>query len=151
MTESVKELLKESGFPGMKVLELAFDSRDDNSSEYLPHNFIPHCVAYAGTHDNDTILGWIDEFDSKDIEFAKKYLNLTEEEGYTWGMIRGAFTSVSRIAILQMQDLLLLDNSARMNIPGTLGDNWTWRMEEKNLNEDVILKLKDLTEMSGRL
>ncbi|NLW43147.1 MAG: 4-alpha-glucanotransferase, partial [Tissierellia bacterium] len=59
--------------------------------------------------------------------------------------------SVSRIAILQMQDLLLLDNSARMNIPGTLGDNWTWRMEEKNLNEDVILKLKDLTEMSGRL
>ncbi|NLD16345.1 MAG: 4-alpha-glucanotransferase [Tissierellia bacterium] len=149
ITSAVRKLLEDTGFPGMKVLQFAFNP--SGNSEHIPHNAVENSIMYTGTHDNDTILGWIDEFDSKDIEFAKKYLNLTKEEGYTWGMIRGAFTSISRIAIIQMQDLLFLDNSARMNIPGTLGDNWTWRMKKGELEEEVILKLKDMTEMSGRL
>ena len=126
LTDSVRELLQETGYPGMKVLEFAFDSRD-TGSDYLPHCYPTHCVAYTGTHDNDTILGWMASAPKKDVSFAKAYLRLSSREGYHWGMMRGAWASPADLAIMQAQDLLGLGSEARMNIPSTLGENWKWR------------------------
>ena len=129
MTDSVRHLVYESGFPGMKVLEFAFDSRDSGcASDYLPHNYPENCVAYTGTHDNDTIVGWMNTISEEDAEYAKRYMRLSEEEGYHWGMMRTAWASVADTAIMQMQDILGLGSSARMNTPSTLSDkNWSWR------------------------
>ncbi len=127
LTESVHRLLDESGFPGMKVFELGFDSRDTNGNGYLPHNFIPECIAYAGTHDNDTIMGWMSSADKVDTDWAKEYMHLTEEEGYNWGMMRTLWSTVANTTIVQAQDLLGLGSEARMNEPSTVGRNWQWR------------------------
>ncbi len=126
LDESVRELLRKTGYPGMKILEFAFDSRD-NGSDYLPHCYSPHCVVYTGTHDNDTILGWMDTAPKKDVSFAKAYLRLSAREGYHWGMMRAAWASPADLAVMQAQDLLGLGSEARMNIPSTLGKNWKWR------------------------
>lgn len=126
LTEGVRQLLRDTGYPGMKVLEFAFDSRD-TGSDYLPHCYTPHCVVYAGTHDNDTIQGWMENAPRKDVAFAKEYLRLTTREGYHWGMMRGAWASVADLAVMQMQDVLGLGSEARMNTPSTLGTNWKWR------------------------
>lgn len=127
LTDSVRQLLKDTGFPGMKVLEFAFDSRDTESG-YLPHLYNNNCVVYAGTHDNDTIVGWMNTISEEDAEYAKRYMRLSEEEGYHWGMMRTAWASVADTAIMQMQDILGLGSSARMNTPSTLSDkNWSWR------------------------
>jgi len=126
LTEGVRQLLRDTGYPGMKILEFAFDSRDAGS-DYLPHCYTPHCVVYAGTHDNDTIQGWMENAPRKDVAFAKEYLRLTTGEGYHWGMMRGAWASVADLAVMQMQDVLGLGSEARMNTPSTLGTNWKWR------------------------
>lgn len=149
MTEEVYKLREEIGFPSMKVLQFAFNP--DASSAYLPHNLIDNTVIYTGTHDNDTILGWTQSGNPQEIEFAKKYLNITAEETFNWGLIRGAMTSVSNTAIFQMQDLLLLGNEARMNHPGTMNANWQWRMQEDLISEEIIDRLRELTRISGRL
>ncbi|MFG6372811.1 MAG: 4-alpha-glucanotransferase [Oscillospiraceae bacterium] len=126
LTPSVRQLLKDSGYPGMKILEFAFDSRD-GGNDYLPHCYTSHCVVYTGTHDNDTIMGWVATAPKEDVAFARDYLRLTEEEGYHWGMMRAAWASVAELAVMQFQDLLGLDSESRMNIPSTLGTNWQWR------------------------
>lgn len=126
LTDSVRTLLKKTGYPGMKVLEFAFDSRD-SGSDYLPHCYTPHCVVYAGTHDNDTIQGWMATAPRKDVSFAKDYLRLTKREGYHWGMMRAAWASAADLAVMQMQDVLGLGSEARMNVPSTVGANWKWR------------------------
>jgi len=126
LTDSVRKLLRETGYPGMKVLEFAFDSRD-SGSDYLPHCYPAHCVAYTGTHDNDTIQGWMAAAPQKDVSFAKAYLRLSSREGYHWGMMRGAWASPADLAVMQAQDLLGLGSEARINIPSTLGENWKWR------------------------
>ena len=127
LTPSVRQLLKESGFPGMKVLEFAFDSRDGSGSDYLPHNFEKHCVAYTGTHDNETILGWMESAPAGDAAYAKDYLRIDEREGANWTMMRSIWQSVANTAVVQMQDLLDLGGEARMNEPSTVGKNWKWR------------------------
>ncbi len=127
LTDSVKNLLKDTGYPGMKVLEFAFSSGEEDC-EYLPHTYTPHCVVYAGTHDNDTIRGWMENASRQEVAYAKAYLRLNEPEGYNWGMMRGAWASVSDLVIMQMQDVLGLGSEARMNTPSTLGGNWQWRM-----------------------
>ncbi len=126
LTDSVRRLLRDTGYPGMKILEFAFDSRDAGS-DYLPHCYPTHCVAYTGTHDNDTILGWMKTAPKKDVSFAKDYLRLNSREGYHWGMMRGVWASPADLAVMQAQDLLGLGSEARMNIPSTLGSNWRWR------------------------
>ena len=126
LTDSVRELLRDTGYPGMKVLEFACDSRD-TGSDYLPHCYPTHCVVYAGTHDNDTIQGWMATAPKKDVSFAKAYLRLSSREGYHWGMMRGAWASPADLAVMQAQDLLGLGGEARMNVPSTLGENWKWR------------------------
>lgn len=150
MTPEVRQLQLDSGYPGMKVLEFAFDSRED--SDYLPHLYPEDSVCYTGTHDNVTLKQWFDEASPEDVAYAKAYLGLNEEEGFIWGMIRGAMGSVSRLCVVQMQDYLELGKRARMNFPGTLStDNWTWRAEEGFDSEDLAEKILKVTKLYGRI
>ena len=146
--DSVRQLVKESGYPGMKVLQFAFDESRD--SEYLPHKYPKTCVVYTGTHDNDTILGWVEHAAKKEVDFAKIYLGLSADEGYNWGMIRGALASAGDLVILTMQDVLGLPGWARMNTPATLVGNWTWRMKDDAITPEVVEKLKEYTKIYGR-
>ncbi len=149
LTPSVYQLLHDSGFPGMKVIQFAFDSRE--GSNYLPHTYPNHCVVYTGTHDNDTCMGWMKTAPKESVKFAKEYLNLTKEEGYNWGMMRGAWASVADMAIVPMQDLLGLGTEARMNVPSTLGNNWKWRATEDQIDSKLAKRLYSYTQMYGRL
>lgn len=148
LTEDTIKLVKDSGYPGMKVLQFAFDVREE--SDYLPHNYDENCVVYTGTHDNTTVNGWFEEVSEEEKKFAIDYLKLTEEEGYNWGFIRGAWSSVGRIAIAQMQDFLGLGKKARMNIPSTLGGNWQWRVKKEDLTDELANKIKHITKLYGR-
>lgn len=122
----VVRLLSDSGLPGMKVLEFAFDSRDP--SDYLPHSCNFNSICYTGTHDNAPLALWRTEADKADIAFAKKYLGLNDEEGFNAGIIRGGMSCQSRLFVAQMQDYLGLGKGCRMNTPGTSSGNWQWRM-----------------------
>ncbi|MCI8979583.1 MAG: 4-alpha-glucanotransferase [Clostridia bacterium] len=146
LTEDVHKLLKDSGFPGMKVLEFAFDPREE--SNYLPHTYTKNSVVYVGTHDNNTTLGWIDELDKPTLDFCKKYLDTDSD--ILWRMIKNAMSSVSDTAIIQMQDYLELGSEARMNIPSTLGGNWQWRMTKRDTTKKLAEKIADITRTYGR-
>ncbi len=149
LTPEVKQLQEESGYPGMKVLEFAFDSREE--SDYLPHLYPVNSVCYTGTHDNVTLKQWLDEASEEDVSFAKAYLGLNKQEGYTWGIIRGAMSSVSRLCVVQMQDYLCLGKEARMNFPGTLSmDNWTWRARKGFTTKKLARKICGMTKIYGR-
>lgn len=148
LTEAVHEMLAESGYPGMKVLQFAFDTREDG--DYLPHNYNTNSVAYAGTHDNDTILGWVKHAPKPCLAFAKEYLNLRPDEGYNWGVMRAAWSSVSDTAVVTMQDLLGLGSKGRMNTPSTLGCNWMWRMEPGAIDSKLIRRISKQMELYGR-
>lgn len=144
----VVQLLEDSGFPGMKVLEFAFDARD--SSDYLPHTYAKNCVCYAGTHDNETLAGWIQDVDPADLNKAVEYLGLNEGEGYVWGLLRGGMSSVSNLFVTQMQDYLELDNSARMNTPGVAEGNWQWRMAADDITPELTEKIAKMTALYDR-
>ncbi len=149
LTDEVRLLLKGSGFPGMKVLQFAFDAREP--SNYLPHTYDRHCVCYAGTHDNTTVASWFSEADPEDAAFSVRYLGLNDQEGYVWGMLRGGMGSVANLFIAQVQDYLCLGKEARMNIPGTLGgNNWKWRLLPGEITEELIEKISAMTKMYGR-
>ena len=150
LTDSVKQLLSATGFPGMKVLEFAFDSRDTGSG-YLPHCYPNNCIVYTGTHDNDTILGWFETAPEEFQNNAIRYLRLTKEEGYHIGMMRCAWASVADTAIMQMQDFLGLGVEGRMNTPSTLGGNWTWRCLPGDYNDELADWLYEETKIYGRL
>ena len=141
LTEGVHRLREECGFPGMKVLQFAFDSRED--SDYLPHNYCRNCVVYTGTHDNDTIMGWMDTAAPQDVRFAWEYLRLNEAEGPNWGMMCGALQSPGDTVILTMQDLLGLGSEARMNTPSTLGCNWKWRAAPDSITPEQLAVMKE--------
>lgn len=149
---TTKEVVKfriDTGFPGMKVLEFAFDP--NNESDFLPHNIERNWACYCSTHDSDTLQGWIEMMkDSKELEFAKKYLNLTNEEGYAWGLLRACWSSVANIAITQIQDFFMLNNDYRMNMPSTLG-NWTFRLDKKYLTDEMAEKLYEFNKRYSRL
>ncbi|SNS12024.1 4-alpha-glucanotransferase [Anaerovirgula multivorans] len=148
LTPEVIDLRENTGYSGMKVLQFAFDTREE--SDYLPHNYDKNCVVYTGTHDNDTVNGWLLNEKKSDVDFAVKYLKLTEEEGYNWGFIRGAWSSVGKLAIAQMQDFLSLGSEARMNIPSTIGGNWLWRVKREDLTEALAKKIYTITKLYGR-
>ena len=149
LTNEVKEFLEETGFPGMKVLQFAFDEREE--SNYLPHTYTNNCIACTGTHDNDTFRGWFELTGNKsDVKYCKEYLALTEEEGYNWGFIRGAWASVADVSIALMQDFLNLGNETRVNFPSTLGGNWKWRIKEGSYNTELADKIYKYTKMYGR-
>lgn len=149
LTPSVGTLLKSTGFPGMKVLQFAFDSRE--ASDYMPHNYDKNSVVYTGTHDNNTSLGWFKSAPKEDTELAKKYLALSRAEGFGWGMIRGALSSVSNTAVITAQDILSLDGRARMNTPSTIGNNWQWRAADGAFTDEIAEKLLSYTKLYERI
>ena len=149
LTDSVVKLLEDTGYPGMKVLQFAFDANGE--SIYLPHNYDHNCVVYTGTHDNETTAGWITTRTEQDREFLERYLNRKRDEDLCWELIRTAVASVADIAIIPMQDYLALGNEARINTPSTLGDNWKWRMSKGAATDELAEKIYGLTKMYGRL
>ena len=148
LTPEVRQLLEDSGLPGMKVLQFAFDSRE--AANYLPHTYPRHCVCYAGTHDNSTLMGWKDEAAPADIAMAREYLGLHDEEGFNWGVLRGGQSSVADLFIAQMQDYLGLGSEARMNTPGILGGNWQWRMLPGQITPELTARIARMTNIYGR-
>ena len=152
VTQEVKDLLRSSGYPGMKVMEFAFDTREPSAKDYLPHCYTENSVVYTGTHDNLTLKQWFDEAADEDIENAVRYLGLNDREGYVWGMIRGAMGSVSKLCIIQMQDYLEVGREGRMNHPGTLTKaNWTWRARPGFASDALAQKIRTATELYGRM
>ncbi len=153
LTDSVKMLVYGSGFPGMKVLEFAFDSRDENDhNDYLPHNYTENCVAYTGTHDNQTLFSWFDTITNDERQASIDYLESCKIEagGLSQRFISVLMQSKARLCIVPMQDWLELDDSARMNTPSTVGENWRWRVEKEDISEELCKRIKILTEKYGR-
>ena len=148
LTQEVLDLRDESGFPGMKVLEFAFDSREP--SEYLPHTYIANTVCYTGTHDNMTMRQWFETATEDAVAYAKEYMALTEQEGLVWGVIRTAMSTVSELCVVQMQDYLDLGAEARMNFPGVASGNWLWRMEAGSLTDVLAERILRLTTLYDR-
>ncbi len=148
LTPTVYKLVKKTGFPGMKVLQFAFDSREE--SDYLPHNYTANSIVYTGTHDNDTLLGWWASLSGKDKSFAKKYMNIRREKDVTWTFIRACMASVSDTAIIPMQDYLELGAEARINTPSTLGDNWKWRMEAGAFTDELAERMCEMSKLYYR-
>ena len=149
LTPDVTELMEQTGYPGMKVLEFAFDSGEEN--DYLPHKYTENCVVYTGTHDNDTVMGWLETAKPEDVNYARSYCQMPDDEPFNWGLIRVAYESKADTAIVPMQDILGLGKEARMNIPSTLGGNWVWRLDGAALTDELADKLKTMSEKSGRL
>lgn len=149
LTPEVLKLRDDSGLPGMKVLEFAFDAREP--SDYLPHTYISNTVCYTGTHDNMTMRQWLETASEDAVAYATEYMNLTESEGLVWGAIRTVMSSVSDLCIVQMQDYLDLGGEARMNFPGTQsGDNWTWRATPGYLKKGLAERIRRMTKLYGR-
>lgn len=151
LTDSVRKLLKDSGFPGMKVLQFAFDRRDDNSESYLLENFVSHCVAYTGTHDNTTIVGWFHEANPEDVAYAKEYLKIPENAEVNWCMMDAIWESIAELAIVTGQDLFGLGSEARMNEPGTVSKNWKWRALPGSFTSELAEKIRFRMEKFERL
>ncbi len=148
LTQEVIDLRDESGYPGMKVLEFAFDSKEP--SEYRPHTYTANTVCYTGTHDNMTMRQWFGEASDEAVKVAVDYMALTKKEGYVWGTIRTAMSSVSERAIVQMQDYLNLGGEARMNFPGKPSGNWTWRAKKGFTSNGLAAKILELTNRYDR-
>ena len=148
LTPEVRELLADSGLPGMKVLEFAFDSREP--SNYLPHLYTPHCVCYTGTHDNAPLPAWKEEADPDDLALAVQYLGLNEEEGFHWGVLRGGMSSVAELFVAQMQDYLGLGAESRINTPGEPVGNWQWRLHPGQLTAALSRRMAHMARLYGR-
>ncbi len=152
LTDSVRELLEDTGYPGMKIMQFAFDSRED--SDYLPYRYERNSVVYTGTHDNSTTYSWWGELHKEDKSVALRYLNrgpLTSRKKLTWELICLAMASVSDLCIIPMQDYLCLPDSARINTPSTLGGNWQWRMKRGAFQDKLCEKIRRMTKLYGRI
>lgn len=158
LTDSVRDLLKATGYPGMKILQFAF-GKDNIDSEYLPHNYPTNCVVYTGTHDNDSIKGWLTTQKADDRKGIIEYLGidattkdkLEDIDDINWKFIISCMTSVADYCVIPMQDILGLSSESRINIPSTVGNNWKWRIKKDAFNDEIIEKLEYLTRISGRL
>lgn len=151
LTDSVRKLLADSGFPGMKVLQFAFDSRED--SDYLPYRYDKNSVVYTGTHDNATTYSWWEELAKEDKAVALRYMNRgkwTSRKKLTWDLVCLAMASVSDLCVIPMQDYLCLPNTARINTPSTLGFNWQWRMKKGSFTDALCEKIQKMTRLYGR-
>lgn len=142
ITPTVRALIEKTGFPGMKVLEFGIEGPADH--EYLPHNFkTPNLVAYTGTHDNETLVGFLNGKTEEELQFTYRYFNVESKSEIPYAAIKALYSSIADVVIFQMQDLLMLDNSARMNFPSTIGGNWQWRMKK---SQYIELKGEELLE-----
>ena len=143
--DSVKELLRDTGFPGMRVLQFGFNS-DNTDNDHLPHNYPKNCCAYTGTHDNSTILQWYREADPKSRAMARRYVKPRLFERFSAACVRVVYASPANLAIIPMQDILGLGADARMNVPSTVGGNWKWRMLPGRLTASRAEKLRSLAD-----
>lgn len=153
MTDSVRHLVRDSGFPNMKVLEFAFDSRgSDEANDYLPHNFPENCVAYTGTHDNETLVGWLNSITAEDKALVREYLCdwSTPDEKLYRPLIALVLRSAAKLCVIPMQDYMGLDNASRINRPSTVGTNWLWRMTETDLTADLQKRIRSTITRYGR-
>ena len=153
VTDSVRQLVRDCGFPNMKVLEFAFDSRDTGSrNDYLPHNYTENCAAYTGTHDNQTITAWFASITDEEREMARDYLcdHYTPEAELHKAFIALLMRSRADLCIIPMQDWLGLDDASRMNTPSTIGENWKWRLESAALTAALTKEICHMTEQYGR-
>ncbi|MGN1412041.1 MAG: 4-alpha-glucanotransferase [Oscillospiraceae bacterium] len=153
MTDTVRRLVKDSGFPNMKVLEFAFDSRDTGCrNDYLPHNYDENCVAYTGTHDNQTIVSWFNTISKEEQYMAREYLHdyYTPNSEIYKSFIALILRSKANVCIIPIQDYLGLDDVARINKPSTIGDNWKWRLTKKDLSEDLKKEILKMSILYGR-
>ena len=148
ITPEVEALRDRYGLPGMKILQFAFSGGSDNP--YLPHNIPRNAVVYTGTHDNDTTLGWYEGLDEPTRDQVNEYLGFPGED-MPWPMIRCALASRARLAMLPMQDMIALDSSHRMNLPGTTAGNWSWRFEWAQVPDDLVPRMRRMLELYGRL
>ena len=148
ITDTVKQLLADTKFPGMKVLQFAFF--EDSESEYLPYNYVNNGVVYTGTHDNDTVVGWYESLDKGCKQFTKDYLKIKEDDDVCDAMVAAAMGSVADHCIIPVQDYLGLGSEARINIPSTVGSNWKWRMKKGALSSEIIEKMAGMAKMYGR-
>ena len=149
LTPSVLKLVKKTGYPGMKILQFAFDPREE--SDYLPHNYTTNSVVYTGTHDNDTVNGWIAALGRKDLAFAKKYIGVKRTSDICSNLVRMALASVSDTAIIPLQDYLELGSEARINTPSTLGGNWEWRVAADACTPELSARMLELAQIFGRI
>lgn len=148
ITPEVREMLNKCGYPGMKVLQFGFS---DGENEHLPHNFAgTNCFAYTGTHDNETLSGWIEKMDAKSLKFTKKYLNVKKKREIAPAVIRAAWSSVAEVAVAQIQDFLDSPPDDRMNTPSTLGCNWQFRTKESDFTSALAKKIKKLNKIYNR-
>lgn len=150
LTDSVRRLLKRTGYPGMKILEFAFAAGED--SDYLLHNHVKNSVVYTGTHDNDTCRGWYENLSRKDRQFADMYLDIKGETGgeISWKFIRAAMMSVCDCCIIPMQDFLGLGSEGRINTPSTMGNNWMWRMRKKDFTKKLKKRISEMVRLYRR-
>ena len=149
LTDSVVQLVRDTGFPGMRILQFAFD--ESRSSSYLPYKCDKNCVVYTGTHDNNTTIGWYKEESDQIKAYVASYLGVENEPiSVTKALIRQALSSTADTAIIPLQDYLLLDEKSRTNIPGTVGGNWSFRVTKDQLKELDLAWMKELTDLYGR-
>ncbi|HXG19255.1 MAG TPA: 4-alpha-glucanotransferase, partial [Methylomirabilota bacterium] len=149
ITPEVSALRRQLGFPGMKVLQFAFDG--DARNPYLPHNYTDqHCVVYTGTHDNDTTQGWFHAAPPEQQVQVLHYLGCADAADLAWKFIRLAWSSVATLAIAPLQDVLGLGSEGRMNVPGQPAGNWRWRYRSDALDPAVSARLAELTRLYGR-
>ena len=154
VTDSVRRLVQESGFPGMKVLEFAFDSRDSGcANDYLPHNYTENSVAYTGTHDNETLAGWWKSITPEEQKMVREYLcdQYTPQSKLGKSLISLILRSRSVLCVIPMQDYMGLDNRSRINKPSTVGTNWKWRLAKSDLTEDLKQEIHGMTLRYGRM
>ncbi|MFP4113551.1 MAG: 4-alpha-glucanotransferase [Spirochaetota bacterium] len=147
ITDDVVELIDYFGFARMKVLQFAFNA--DEQNDYLPHNIGRNAVVYTGTHDNDTVVGWLGTVREVDRRFALDYL-VSDRTEPAWDFVRGALSSPAQFSVVPVQDLLSLGSEARMNTPGTTGGNWEFRLQPGQLSEEIADRLRSLTTLYGR-
>lgn len=151
LTDSVRELVNDAGYPGMKVLQFAFTPNEKN--EYLPHNYPRNCVVYTGTHDNDTTRGWYGTLSLEEKRMVADYVGrpwLTEEE-VSRELIMLSQRSVADLCIVPMQDYLNLGTEARVNFPGTVYGNWSWRMKRDAFSSSLVKKIRRVTRLCDRI
>ena len=148
ITDDVRKLLKSTGFPGMKLLQFAFDSREE--SDYIPHLYTNNSIAYTGTHDNETTETWFKKLPKKDLDYCLNYINHSGDQSPVDSLIKATLACVADTAIIPMQDYLGLGDEGRMNIPSTTGNNWKWRMLPEEMNKDLLKKIKSFTLLYGR-
>ncbi len=149
LTDGVIAMLDYTGYPGMKVMEFNLDHRDTSGNK--PYSYPKNCVAYIGTHDNETAKGWLNSISEEQFEYVKEFLRLNEDEGLVFGMIKSLWSTQADTVIIQMQDFLDLDNSAQINRPSTLGINWLWRLKKDSIDKDLQEKIYKYTKIYDRV